>query len=307
MKKLPLILLLFLLSLVIASALVHQEDSRPHFEERRGEHGMYPSRPLYDGHKIFDRPFGAFLSPISHMDEMMILEDNIIKAESIIPRLGEFITLLEGEGNDVERMEVLLHEYSLLVKDARLYFELANNSESPMPENGLQMPDMTEQEYQELSRKSIMQSNMLLKNIFDEFKPYISGRIVHTENRSFIAQGSGMVMLSGAFDVNVSVLNGKMSYMDIKKDHHLKFEDGREPQEITASDPRQKVVFYDNVSGNVTFSGSGYNLAVFGDNISLSSRGTGGVQFFGKGYYYFTDTDEPIQKQLWVPSLFENN
>ena len=306
MNKSPLILLLFLLSLVIASALIDSDDVDPRFEDGRGDKYLHSSHP-FDYHRSSAGNFGSFMErPDPNADEMFFLEDNIIKAEAISPRISEFVAFAKEEGNDVERVSILLDEYNLLLKDARLYFELANGSTVRVPEDDVNIPEMTQEEYQDLSRRSIMQANMLLKDIFRELRPYISGNVVRIGDDSFVAEGSGMVMLSGDLDIDLSVLNGKISYMDLKKDLNVGFENGDKVHE-TVWGSSKNMVLYENFTGNVTFSGSGYNLAIIGDDLTLSSSGTGEVQFFGRGYYYFTDTDGPVKKQLWVPSLVENN
>jgi hypothetical protein len=281
--------------MVIASGLVHQENDRSYFVGRP----EMSSSPTFGPHKFSDGLFQVIPPHVSRIDEIGFLEDNIIKAESISYRLGEFTSLMKSEGNDVERMETLLREYNLLVEDARMNFELANDQEYAS--------DMTKQEYLDLSFKSIMRSNMLLKNIFDEHKPYMSRNIVFVENTSFIAKGSGMVMLSGDFDVNLSVTNGNMSYGNIKNDFHIKFEDDAKPSAISFPDARQKMISYENINGNISFSGSNYDFVVFGENMSMFSSGTGRAQFFGKGYYEFNNVNEPRVNQTWALPILKDN
>ncbi|WP_406655571.1 hypothetical protein V7O62_07180 [Methanolobus sp. ZRKC2] len=309
MKRTPVILLMFLISLVVISAFVGADNSDNDPWERRGDGPMSVISP--NPAREFDKnPSGNFLKLPFHANDVKFLEDNIEKSEIISLRLNDTVRRMKAEGNDVEKLEKLLEEYNLLVEDSKMYLEMAN-----VPDNVTQA-DITgseskyseeEQKYLEESRKSIIRANLLLRDIFHEFRPYLAPHVRIPDNGNLSAEGKGTVILSGDLDVEISLSEGRISYVDFENDLSIEAEETTEPEIIRMPDMKREIVSYENLNGNITLSGSGFIMELTGENISLDATGTGKAELFGNGTYFIGNDSIPGKKHIWVSPLFENN
>jgi hypothetical protein len=307
MKGAVLIFLAILISMVIISDFGPGNDVISQ-EERRGGPMSFPGHP---DDQFPGMVFGQDTQLTT--DDRAMLEDIITKSELMSRRLEDSIARLKQEGEDVGNMEVLLAEYTRLVGDARMYLEMSNTSSGTVPLNdsGDSSPVCTsEEECLVSSRESLIQANTRLKNIFDELRPYLAPHAMLPENARLIAQGSGTVVLLGDLDIHMSLSGGKISYLDFENDVSVRLENDVNP-EISTTDAKQKVISYNNVTGNITLSGSGFMVEIRGTDISLIARGAGKAELFGDGIYYIEDgnipANIPVKRQLWKPPLFENN
>jgi len=307
MEKTPVIFLIFLISLVIVSAIVADDsDAGPGIKEGEGPMSIAPFglEPGKD-----DRFPGGLLTPRKVPvlnDDSEFLADNIEKSEAMAVRLDETLIRLKAQGNDVEELETLIHDYSLLVEDSKMYFEMANVSESNET-LATGTSEEAREEYLEKSRNRIIEANMLLKDIFHELRPYLAIHAKVSEGSTLSAEGTGTVVLSGDFDVKMSLSDGRLSYVDFMDDISVKTENMNEATITRVPDMQQELVSYENLIGNVSISGSGFILEVTGEDISLQASGQGEAELFGNGTYYIGKGAVPENKMIWTPPLFEND
>ncbi|MDW7730829.1 MAG: hypothetical protein SCH66_00185 [Methanolobus sp.] len=311
MERTPAIFLMFLISLAVISALVGADDSGHSPWERRGDEPMSVS-PLNSAREINDRSPGIFHVQRTEIltDETTFLEDNIAKSEAMAQRLDETVSRLNAEGNDVDKLEKLVADYTSLVDNSKMYFEKANATDGIDPTDSTGSTSGSAEdghEYLERSRESIIQANLLLRDIFHELKPYLALHARIPDDARLSAEGTGTVVLSGDLDVDMSLSAGKLSYVDFKDDISIEMQDSTEPEMIRMPDMKQELVTYENLTGNLSLSGSGFIMELTGEDISLIARGTGEAELFGNGTYFIGNGSTPEMKQIWIPPLFENN
>ena len=110
-------------------------------------------------------------------DATFLLDRNIEKAEVISTRLEEGIQHYKAEGKDVSKLEALLEKYNLLIEEAKKYRALADAAVDEENNSSITNSDLencssenTRREYLIRSQKSMIQANIVLKEIFDEFQ-----------------------------------------------------------------------------------------------------------------------------------------
>ena len=309
MKRAPIVFLMILMSMVIISAFTGPDNISSPGDKREGPMS-FPRHPPSDKH--FDDQFqGMLFGQDTQLiaDDRAMLEDIILKSERMSRRLSDSIDRLKQEGEDVGNIEILLDEYTLLVGDARMYMEMSPNASSDTVHvNDSEASTRicaNEEECLASSRESIIEANHRLKSIFAELSPYLAPHAGIPENASLVAQGNGTVVLLGDLDIDLSLSGGKISYVDFENDVSVRLENDVIP-EVSTTELKQKVISYDNVTGNIQISGSGFMVEVIGDDISLVATGKGRAELFGDGIYYLENGNVPAKRQLWKPSLFEN-
>ncbi|MDI3485602.1 MAG: hypothetical protein PWQ50_822 [Methanolobus sp.] len=297
MKKLPLIILGILILMVLISGL---SDSDRH----SGKEGpkMSSGQPGYINKELYEEvPSSISEEKLKPQDENEFLEDNIQKSDEIILRLEDSIERLETEGNDVSDLEEMVADYSSLVSDAGSYLEKADSADSISEEK----------KYVELSKENMVQSDILLKKIFVAMHNYMPGPVELEGNESLDASGSGVMILTGDLDVNLSMSSGKFSVVDFEGDMSVDTDGLLNLNMVTesavstsVSEDLHHMVSYVDVQGNVSLSGSGMTIAVMGDNTTLHVTGVGEIQLYGNGNYYLDDSGS-IKEGVWLAPIFE--
>jgi hypothetical protein len=295
MKKLPLIVLGILILMVLISGL--SDRGRHHIDD--GPYKMSPGQPEYTLYG--EVPSSASDEKINPKDEKAFLEDNIEKSDEIIIRLEDSMGHLEEEGTDVSDLQTMVTDYSLLVSDAKAYLEKADSAESISEE----------EKYVALSRDKMIQSDILLKKIFVDMHKYMPGPVEITENGSLDANGSGVIILSGGLDVNLSLSSGKISVVDFEGDMYIDSDELTSSNIVTesavstsANKEPNNMISYVDVQGSISLSGSEITIAVMGDDTTLHVTGSGEVQLYGNGSYYLENSGE-VKKGVWIAPIFE--
>ncbi|AKB74752.1 ATPase involved in DNA repair [Methanosarcina lacustris Z-7289] len=259
-----------------------------------------------------DMPSEGRGSAQSLQNAKLLLDENLEKAESISSRLDPGVQYLKEQGKDVSRLESLLEEYRGLVDEAKNYRALAASSsegEDSSPgvnedsEDGIPV-ESSEKEYLIQSQKSMIRANLVLKDIFDEFKRLMPGSRELKEPDRLSAEGEGRVTLMGRFDLNLHLQEGEMAVMELSPDSTINIE-GDYTLEI--KDGRQENMrIYHIQSADVKISGSHKMLLLSGENITVEADGEGYAAFFGNGTYSIEDADGiPTEEQWAVNSFFE--
>jgi len=243
-------------------------------------------------------------------DATLLLDENIKKAEVISARLDPGVQHLREQGKDVSRLESLLEEYNGLVEEAKNYRALAASvageeySSSGMnedSEDGLPV-ESSEKEYLIQSQKSMIRANLVLKDIFEEFKRLMPGSGELNETDRLSAEGEGRVTLMGSFDLNLHLQEGEMAVMDLSPDSIIQIE-GDYTLEI--KDGRQEnMLIYHIQSADVEISGSRKVLMLIGENITVEADGEGYAAFFGNGTFSIEDADGIKKEEQWAENSF---
>ncbi|MHC1753864.1 MAG: hypothetical protein AB9861_00235 [Methanosarcina sp.] len=267
-----------------------------------GPHGPPPGMP--------DESQG---SARSLRDAALMLDNNIEKAEAISARLESGVQYLREQGKDVSRLEALLEEYNSLVEEARNYRALAASSsgeENSSPEGNKNSEDgspveSAEKEYLIKSQKSMIRANLVLKDIFDEFKRLMPGSGELNETARLSAKGEGRVTLIGGFNLNLHLQEGEIVIMEISPDSTV-YVKGNYTLEIKEG-RQENVLVYHIQSADVEISGSHKMLLLNGENITVEAAdGEGYATFFGNGTYSIEDTGGIKKEEKWaVNSFFE--
>jgi hypothetical protein len=259
-----------------------------------------------------DMPSEGRGSAHSLQNAKFLLDENIEKADSISSRLDPGVQYLKEQGKDVSRLESLLEEYRGLVEEAKHYRALAASSSGEEDsstginedsENETPV-ESSEKEYLIQSQKSMIQANMVLKDIFEEFKRLMPGSRELNKTDRFNAEGEGRVTLMGGFDLSLHLQEGEMAVMDLSPDSTIQIE-GNYTLEI--KDGRQEnVLIYHIQSADVEISGSRKIILLSGENITVEADGEGYAAFFGNGTYSIEDADGIKKEEQWaVNSFFE--
>jgi len=238
----------------------------------------------------------------------LLLDENIIKAEAISARLEPGIQYLRDQGKDVSRLESLLEEYNGLVEEAKKYRALAASSEEynstgtdGYSEDELPAEDI-QKEYLIQSQKSMIRANLVLKDIFEEFKLLMPGNIELNETEKLNAAGEGRVILIGDFDLNLQLQEGEMAVMDLSQDSRIKIK-GNYLLEVKEGRP-EKIFVYHIKSADLEISGSRKTLLLNGENITVEAEGKGYAAFFGNGTYIVEDVNGTNRKEQWAINSF---
>lgn len=304
MKRMPLILLIFLMLLVLISGMTCSEDMQQYPDERHEQHDMLFTTPFNTREPPNDERFILYFVPHSvPVGENVFLADNIEKSDEMVKRLDNVIIRLKEEGNDVTELEEMVVNYAALVSDARKNLSMADNSSV----------SSDKQKYLRLSRESIVVANSELKPIFDEIKTYLPGPVSMSGSSSLVAEGSGMAILSGDMDVSFFLSDGKFSVVDFAGDALIDTENDYAhevmPQRVASHDMimPQKMYSYVGVKGNVSLSGSAFTVVIMSDNLSLIVTGTGEAELVGDGTYYFDYGTSKENENVWIKSIFESD
>ena len=298
MKKMPLVLIMFLMVIVLISGFI---DSVRNPDVHGEHHGLLFSQQDYISKDLSDDdPSFASGDKPTLKDESIFLADNIKKSDEMVARLDSTVVRLNEEGNDVQELEQMVDNYALLVSEAKDYLSKAEASTS----------FSDEQEYLALSRDKIILADSELKGIFDKVQTYLPGPIGISGNDSLNANGSGIVLLSGDLDIDISLSMGKFSVVDYAGDLDISTDEIYSPEivsqrAIPSVDPEttQKLYSYVDVQGNVTLSGSELTVAIMSDDVSLLVKGTGEVELYGNGSYYL-DNATMGKEGTWISPIF---
>lgn len=266
-----------------------------------GPHGPPPGMP--------DESQG---SARSLRDAALMLDNNIEKAEAISARLESGVQYLREQGKDVSRLEALLEEYNSLVEEAN-YLALAASSAGEKnsssagyknSEDGLSA-ESAEKEYLIQSQKSMIRANLVLKDIFEEFKRLMPGSGELNETARLSAKGEGRVTLIGGFDLSLHLQEGEIVIMEISPDSTV-YVKGNYTLEIKEG-RQENVLVYHIQSADVEISGSHKMLLLNGENITVEAAdGEGYATFFGNGTYSIEDRGGIKKEERWaVNSFFE--
>ncbi|WP_342304054.1 hypothetical protein [Methanolobus sp. ZRKC5] len=304
MKKMPLIILIFLMLLVVISGMVNFGDVQQYPDERHERYSQLFPPPFDIKEPQKGEMVLIYMFPYSfNADEKSILEDNIEKAEAMVERLDIVIIRLNEKGNDVQDLDQMVDEYDVLVSESRGYLVQAETSSV----------NSDKEKYIKLSKESIVRANSELKHIFDKIKTYLPGPVILSGNSSLVAEGSGVVILSGDLDTSFFLSEGKFSVVDFAGDISIDMEKDYKQEVLQEKDGTPDhnkpyiMISYVEVEGNTSLSGSDFSVAIMADRMSLLVIGTGEVELIGNGTYYFDDGTSSRIGTVWAKPIFESD
>jgi hypothetical protein len=236
-----------------------------------------------------------------------LLDRNIEKAEIISTRLEAAIQHNKAEGKNVSRLETLLKEYNLLVEEAKKDRSLADAAVYEENNSSITNSDLenvssgnNKRDYLIRSQKSMLQANIVLKEIFNEFQRLMPGSEEINNTSRLSASGDGKVSLIGNFTLNLHLENGDIAIPDLSPDSEIYitgdyiFEEKTEMQDDVLR-------LYHIHSADAKISGSRKTVLLRGSNITLATaEGEGYVVFLGYGTYRIEDAGGIIKEQSWA-------
>ena len=297
MKKMPLVLISFLLLIVLIMGIT---ASSKHPSDKHDHHDIFSE---YSFNTVTGASDGGSSIPSGKpdliRDEETFLRDNVKKSGEMAQRLEDMVQRLK-EGNDVEELEEMVEDYALLVSEADDYLSMAANSSS----------SSEEQEYLELSREKIILANEELNDIFRETRSYFPEALTLSRNENMNASGAGIVILSGDLDIGLNISEGKLTVVDFAGDLEINTEEFHatevkiEQPMIPVSNTGHQMLSYKDAQGNVTLSGSVLTVAIMSNDMILDASGTGEVELYGDGIYMLSDSGMESEG-IWIPPIFE--
>lgn len=218
------------------------------------------------------------VSPGPLRDATALLDSNIDKAEDIAMRIELGIKYFQADGQDVSRLQELFEEYTRLIEEAKQYRELADSAAGE--ENSYE----TQREHLVRSQESMIQANLVLKEIFEEFQHLMPGSARINETDRLSAEGSGKAVLSGSFTLNMHLENGVLAILELSPDSAVYIKGDYRFEEQTEG-PHTVFLYYIR-SADIEIPGSRKAVLLNAENISLTaSEGKGQATFFGNGTY----------------------
>ncbi len=218
------------------------------------------------------------VSPGPLRDATALLDSNIEKAEDIATRIELGLKYFQADGQDVSTLQELFEEYTRLIEEAKEYRELADSASGE--ENSYE----TQREYLVRSQESMMQANLVLKEIFEEFQRLMPGSARINETDRLSAEGSGKAVLSGSFTLNMHLENGVLAILELSPDSAVYIKGAYRFEEQT--DGPHTVFLYYIQSADIEIPGSRKAVLLNAENISLTaSEGKGQATFYGNGTY----------------------
>ncbi|MDQ1251935.1 MAG: hypothetical protein QG646_1046 [Euryarchaeota archaeon] len=230
----------------------------------------------------------------------LLLDRNIEKAELISARLEEGIRYYKTEGKDVSTLDALLNKYKLLVEEAKKYRALADSADDEKN---------TRREYLIKSQKSMIQANIILKEIFEEFQRHMPGSEEINVTSRLSAAGEGRASLIGNFTLSLHLEKGVIIIPDLSPDSEVNVTGDyvfEKKNDMQGNELNQYHILF----ANMNISGANKTVLLSGSNITLSAEGGDGyVLFQGNGTYKIEETDGTIKEQGWAnpfPNLNES-
>jgi hypothetical protein len=238
-------------------------------------------------------------------DATFLLDRNIKKAEMISARLEEGIQYYKAEGKDVSKLEALHEKYDLLVEDAKRYRALADaavseENNSSIVNSGNSSSENARMEYLIKSQKSMIQANIVLREIFKEFQRLMPWGEEINNTSKLSATGDGKVSLVGNFILNLHLEKGDIAIPDLSPDSKIHVTGNYIFQEKTGMQG-DVLRLYHIYSADAKILGSSKTVLLRGSNITLNATGGEGyVVFIGSGTYRIEDTGGMIKEQKWA-------
>jgi hypothetical protein len=263
-----------------------------------GEPKEYPSHP--------SEKIGYVLVVKNLGDATSLLDRNIEKAGVISLRLEEGIQQFKAEGKDVRTLEALLKKYNLLVEEAKNNRTLADsvidkeNNISALNSNlENNSSGMTRREYLIESQKSMIEANIVLKDIFNELHHLEPGNEEINSTSKLNATGDGRVSLFGNFTLNLHLEEGDVFIPYLSPDSNIEITGDYDY--VKDTEMQNNVRIYHIDSADMKISGSRKTVELKGVNISLNvSEGEGSAFFLGNGTYRIEAEGGIIKEQRWA-------
>jgi hypothetical protein len=298
-------LLLIIVGIIIVSGCVDKE-AHPSFKDPEKL-----NRSIFYPYAVQDqKPTHDIREATSHLDR------NIEKSERVSKRVKERIQHYKEEGKDVSKLETLLEKHNFYLEEAKKYRALADAVDDEENNNSItnsgvenSFSENTRVEYLIKSQKNMMETNIVLKDIFNEFQRMKPGSAELNSTSKLNASGDGVVTLFGNFTLNLHLEEGELAISHLSPDSVINitgdyvFEDNDKVEEHDE--------MWDNVrnyrinSADINISGLEKTLQLRGVNITLdASNGDGTAIFLGNGTYSIQNAGI-VKEQKWADLSFK--
>ncbi len=232
----------------------------------------------------------------------------LIRGESISDRIEAEIERLAEAGVDTTKLEQLLDEYNDALKDAEHTHKKATQLFGT--HNGFDNDGVLEDaedakeflgEASSLMRETHQQlkdAYSVLREIFAELKQHRPGSVDLSGTGKLTASGNGKATMSGDMEVEISARSGVLTITDY---------DGNAEVDVTGYGTKEDMgngtVRYSGFDGTASISGSSVTVVILGDDIELTSKGTGSVVLRGCGTYDVEKDGKHVLSNDWAPQV----
>ena len=230
------------------------------------------------------------------------------RGESISDRIEAEIDRLADADVDTTELEQLLDEYNEALDEAKDSHEEVK--ELFGTHNGFDDDGVLEDA--EDARKFLGEANSLmrvthqqlkdvtavLRDIFAELKQHRPGSADLSGTGTLTASGNGVATMSGNMEVEISAHGGILTITDY---------DGNAEVDVTGYGTKEDLgngaVRYSGFCGTASISGSSVTVVILGDDIELTSKGTGSAVLRGYGTYDVEKDGKHVSSNDWAPQV----
>lgn len=230
----------------------------------------------------------------------------LVRGESISDRIKVEIERLADEGVDTEKPERLLDEYNGALEKAKdTHGEVKDlfGTHNGFDDDGVFEDAEEARQFLDEANSLMKETHQQLKDvtavlreIFAELKQHRSGSADLSGTGKLTASGTGKATISGDVEVEIIAKSGVLTITDY---------DGNAKVDVTGygtkEDIGDDVVRYSGFDGTASISGSSVTVVILGDDIELTSKGTGSVVLRGYGTYDVEKDGQLIASNDWTP------
>ncbi len=138
----------------------------------------------------------------------------------------------------------------------------------------------------------------VLREIFAELKQHRPGSADLNGTGKLTASGNGEATMSGDMELEISARSGVLTITDY---------DGNAEVDVTGYGTKEDLgngaVMYSGFDGTAGISGSSVTVVILGNDIELTSKGTGSVGLRGYGTYDVEKDGRHILSNDWAPQV----
>ncbi len=230
----------------------------------------------------------------------------LVCGESVSDRIKAEIKRLAGEGVDTGKLEQLLEEYNKTLEVAKdTHWELKElfGTHNGFGDDGVLEDAEDASKFLGEANSLMRETNQQLKDvtavlreIYAELKQHRPGSADLGGTGKLTASGNGKATMSGNMEVEISAHSGVLTITD--------YDDNAEV-DVTGYGTKEVIgngaVRYSGFDGTASISGSSVTVVILGDDIELTSKGTGSVVLRGYGTYNIEKDGKHISSNDWAP------
>jgi tetratricopeptide (TPR) repeat protein len=232
------------------------------------------------------------------------------RGESISDRIEAEIERLAGEGVDTTELERLLDDYNEALEEVKCSHNKATqlfDEHNGFDDDGFYKSENAEKAREFLDEASsliretqqqLKDAYSVLREIFTELKQHRSGSADLSGSDKLTASGNGKATISGNMEVKIRARSGILTITDY---------DGNAEVDVSGYGTREDMgngaVRYSGFDGTACISGSSVTVMILGNDIELTSEGTGSAVLRGYGTYDVEKDSRHVSSNDWAPQV----